>query len=1083
VYHMSGSDADAVVDLRTEFDCEPENAPPESVRFSWRVATDERGASQTAYRVFLARSREAAAAGRGEVWDSGRVESDRSTNVTCPVSLEADATYHWTVRVWDGDGTPAEPAEPARFGTALGGAGDFDGEWIGHQPGAGDSNGYRSRWGKGESEWVQVDLGESRRIDAVELHPTDPFGGPETPDGVRLSSLYAGGEDDRRQGAAGFGFPVRYRVEVADDPDLTDATTVVDRTDEAVENPGSDAVTHDAAAEGRYVRVTATEPQVIDPAKPDEGPFKPDLIREEYAARTAFALSALAVRADGEDAAVGADVTASSSVEAESWGREHLVDGAYGPEMAATSPLLRTEIELSKPVARARVHVSTLGYGELYLNGGKVGDAVLDPGWTTYDERTLYSTYDVTDRLESGENAIGLWLGRGWFGKHAGDWTARGSPRALLRLTVEYEDGTTRRIHTDPSWTATASPVVENDIYDGEVYDARREHEGWAAPGFDDAAWADAAPVDGPGGDLTPQRSEPMRVTETFDPVEITAAEDGPIVDFGQNVVGWVELSVEGADAGDAVTLGHAENLLEDGSLNRIDLRSAAATDTYVARGDGVETYEPRFTYHGFRYAQVIDYPGELDPEDVTAKAVHTDFEPVGEFDCANEELAQVQHNAEWGLRGNAHSVPTDCPQRDERLGWTGDGHISARAFLYNFDALGFHEKWARDHDDTQSPGGYVADTVPFGFGTIPEDRTWGITRVTIPWHLYRHHGDVGVLERHYEAMRRYVDYWHEESDGGVLGAEYGNYGDWLAFENSDGRRGLPLELFNTAFHYHTVNVFARIAGVLDRTADAERYRAMAEETKAAFEEAFFDPGSASYGPGTQSSYAVPLFVGLVPDEHEQAVADALAETVEADGGRLRTGFLGSRPLIHVLAEHGYPDLAYEVVSQPERPGWVYMVRQGATTTWERWDSDDRVGDGMNSFNHSPFNFVSEWLFAELAGIDFDDSVAEGLRIAPAVVDDLEWAGASLETVDGEVRTRWEHTDEGLVLEATVPWNTTASVRLPAPEGATVTESETGAVVWDGAIAEPPAGIVDVSRTGEAVVVEVGAGSYSFVVA
>jgi len=444
----------------------------------------------------------------------------------------------------------------------------------------------------------------------------------------------------------------------------------------------------------------------------------------------------------------------------------------------------------------------------------------------------------------------------------------------------------------------------------------------------------------------------------------------------------------------------------------------------------------------------------------------------------------QVQHNAEWGLRGNAHSIPTDCPQRDERLGWTGDGHISVRAFLYNFDTLGFHEKWSRDHDDTQSEHGYVADTVPFGFGTIPEDRTWGITRVTVPWHLYRHHGDVGVLERHYDAMCRYVDYWHGEADDGLLGEEHGNYGDWLAFENNDGPRGLPLALFNTAFHYHTVNLFARIAGVLGREADAERYRSMAEETRGAFNDAYFDPETASYGPGTQSSYAVPLFVGVVPDGHEQAVADALAATVEADGGTLRTGFLGSRPLLYALSEHGHPEIAYEVVSQPERPGWVYMARQGATTTWERWDSDDRIGDGMNSFNHSPFNFVSEWLFAGLAGIDFDDSIAEGVRIDPAVVADLEWAEAGLDTVDGELRSRWAHTDGGLALEATVPWNTTASVHLPADGPVRVTEGsgDEEAVVWDGAVADPPAGIVDVTRTDAAVVVEVGAGSYSFVV-
>jgi alpha-L-rhamnosidase len=575
-------------------------------------------------------------------------------------------------------------------------------------------------------------------------------------------------------------------------------------------------------------------------------------------------------------------------------------------------------------------------------------------------------------------------------------------------------------------------------------------------------------------------------VIKTIEPESISDGEDGPVADFGQNLTGWVELDVSNASAGDEITIRHAEELHEDGSLALVDLRAADATDTYVASGEETGPYQPRFTYHGFRYAQVTGYPGDLGADDLRAHVVHTDMDRQGTFECSNEDLSQVQRNAVWGLRGNAHSVPTDCPQRDERYGWTGDGHISARAFMYNFDSVGFHEKWTRDHDDAQSEHGYVGDTVPYGYGTIPADPNWSITRVTIPWYLYRHYGDRAVLERHYEAMRRYVDYWQGVSDDGIVPSEYANYGDWLTFENADGRRGLPFELFNTAFQYRTTDLFARIAAVLSREADAARYDDRAAHVRDRFNEVFFDPDSATYGPGTQSSYAVPLFFGLVPDEHEDTVVSGLVEKVRRDGRKLKTGFLGSRPLLHTLVDHGHADLAYEIVSQPEQPGWVYMVRNGATTMWERWDSDDRVGSGMNSYNHSPFTFVSEWLFGSLAGLDLEMADGGGsgdrstVEVAPAIVDDLDWVRARVETVNGPLGCEWAR-DDGVTATVTIPWNTTGSVSLPTGDGATVTEGGTPIRESDSAESLPP-GISAARRDGNWLVLTVGSGTYEFAV-
>lgn len=1078
-----------VTDLRVEYETEPTNVRPENPRFSWRATAPNRGAEQTAYRVLVARSPEILREGRGDLWDSGKVESSTSTDVSYDgIPLSGDERYYWTVRVWDERGNSAR-GKVETFATALAGDHAWDGRWIGYRPGVGDSNGYRSRWRSSEDaeEWVQVDLGASRSIDAIELHPTDPIDGPETPDGTVVSPMFSAEDERMPDGAGGFGFPTRYRIEVADDPSFDDGRTIVDRTESDQENPGTDPVTfEDVETSGRFVRLVATDLYEVDPANPSRPrpQVRAERLREDRQPWRALALAALAVRDDdGTDVAVDRSVSASSSVEAETWGRDHLVNGHYESRTGPGSAQLRTEVDLSKPVAEARLHVCALGYGDVFVNGEKAGDAVLDPGWTQYDERSLYRTFDVADRLTEGANALGVWLGRGWFSKNVRDWTGFGSPRALVQLAIEYEDGTTRTISSDGSWRATRGPVVANDIWDGETYDARLEQSGWAAPGLDTDDWEQATVVEGPGGRVVPQRTPPIRVTEEIDPVEVLDREDGPIVDFGENLVGWVELTVDGADAGDEITIQHAETLLDDGSLALEDLRDADATDTYIAKGDGSETYEPRFTYHGFRYAQIRGYPGDVSLDDVRAKRVHTDLEPIGDFDCSNEDLVRLQRNAERGLRGNLHSVITDCPQRDERFGWTGDNHIVARSVLCNFDAALFYEKWLDDHADIRSEHGYIADTIPYGYGTIPEDPTWGITQVTVPWHLYQQRGDVGALERHYEGMRRYVDYWYSVSEDGIIPAEYANYGDWLAFENADGNRGRPFELFTTAFQYHTTNLFAKIARVLDNEADAERYAARATAMRDAFNDAFFDPETAQYRSGTQASYAVPLYLGLVPDEHVDAVAANLAEKVRSDGGKLQTGFLGTRPLIHTLVDHGYEEVAYEVVSQPERPGWVYMVRQGATTMWERWDSDDRIGDGMNSFNHSPFNFVSEWFYDALAGIRVDrTSPGTGsVEIAPTVVDDLSWAEATMETGDGTLTSRWERTEDGLTLAVEVPWNTTATVRVPSiADEVRVTES--GDPVWDedGTPADALPDGIEAVRADDGVALDVGAGSYQF---
>jgi alpha-L-rhamnosidase len=1072
------------VDLRVEFEDEPINVDPaRTPRFGWRVAAAGRNENQTAYRIVVGRDPDSVADGDGAMWDTDVVESGEATNVPYEgPDLADDETYYWSVKVWTAEGE-SEWAEPARFGTALEPE-DWSGEWIAHQPGEGDTNGWRSQWrapDEGGEEWVQVDLGESRDVSEIVLQPANPATIVRTPDDTAVTLSWFENPID------GFGFPVSYRVEVSDDPEFGDATVVAEATleddddeEEPEGTPEENEVTaqaHDGLdASGRYVRVTATELYEVQPSHRADSHIQSSDRRTEAAqAWQCFALAALDVRDGDEELAADADVTASSSVETETWGRTHLVNGHSASQMASSSPQLRTEFDLDSPVASARIHVAAVGYGELSINGERVGDGKLDPAWTDYEKRVLYATHDVTDRLSTGENALGLWLGRGWFAKQGAYWVADGSPRARATVTVEFEDGRTRTIATNGDWAARASPLRENDIYDGEVYDARHEQDGWDSPGFDDGDWDEAAVVDAPGGTLRPQRIQSMGVVDTFDVESVQDHPEGPILDFGQNLTGWLEIEIDGAGEGDEVTLRHAEALTEDGDLSTTDLRSADATDTYVAAGAGTETYEPRFTYHGFRYAQVSGYPGEFDPDDVTAKVVSTAMDRRGEFSCSNEDLNQLQHNSVWGLRSNTHSIPEDCPQRDERFGWTGDAHISTRSLLFNFDSVRFDEKWARDHDDVANEMGYVTDVIPSKSFEDPADPTWSITRVMVPWYLYRHDGDAGILREQYEGMREYVDYWTGVAEDGIVPGDYGKYGDWLAFENTDGRRGLPHDLFNTAFVYQVTDTFAKIARVVGNEADADAYRERAEYIADAFNEEYFDPEAGEYGPGTQSSFSVPLFLGMVPDEHVDAVAANLAEKVRADGGKLKTGFLGTRPLIHTLADHGYEELAYEVVSQPEQPGWVYMARNGATTMWERWNSDESVGSGMNSLNHSPFTHVSEFFYEVLAGIQLgDEPVTEHVTIAPAMVGDLEWVDASLETQAGDLEVVWERNRTGYDCWVTIPWNGQATVRLPDAADAAVSES--GVPLSEGA----PDGVLSVETDGDDLVLEVGSGEFEF---
>src|ERR687894_1046398 len=714
----------------------------------------------------------------------------------------------------------------------------------------------------------------------------------------------------------------------------------------------------------------------------------------------------------------------------------------------APSLYLRKEFPLDKPVRWARLYATARGLYELHLNGSRVGDDVLAPGWTDYERRVQYQTYDVTPLLAEGPNVLGAVLGDGWFAGFVGfDPKHRGAlygarPQLLTQLDVEYEDGTTESLATDGSWRSSAGPILFSDLLMGESYDVRREMPGWAQPGFDDSEWYGVEAEEIGDTNLVAQPDEGIRVTEELEAKAVTKPESGRYVfDLGRNMVGWVRLRVAG-EAGTKVTLRHAETLNPDGTIYTTNLRSARATDSYVLGGDGEEIYEPRFTFHGFRYVEVTGYPGEPPPGAVTGRVVHSATPPSGSFECSSRMVNKLQENIVWGQRGNFLSVPTDCPQRDERLGWMGDAQVFVSTASFNMDVAAFFEKWMTDVEDAQSPEGAFPDVAPLPGGSGLIDLRWGAPAwgdagVIEPWTIYRTYDDTRIVERHYDAMARWMEYLHEANPDLIRKNRMGNnYGDWLSPKGDH----TPKHLLATAYWAYDAKLMAEMAGAIGRNEDASKYRDLNENIKAAFEEAYLSPDGRVKG-DTQTCYALALHMDLLPPELRGAATEYLVEAIEREDWHLSTGFVGVGYLCPVLTEAGRTDVAYRLLNNDTYPSWGYTIRQGATTIWERWDGWTE-GKGfqspnMNSFNHYSLGSVGGWLYRHVAGIDQEpgSSGYKHIVIHPHPGGGLTSARAEYYSVRGRIASEWEIVDDTFQLRVTIPATTTAIVHVPARDG------------------------------------------------
>ncbi len=752
------------------------------------------------------------------------------------------------------------------------------------------------------------------------------------------------------------------------------------------------------------------------------------------------------------------------------------------------APLFRREFVLEKPIKRARAYISGIGYYELRINGRKVGDNVLDPGWTNYAKRVLYTTYNIDNYVKTGRNVVGIILGNGWWGNvHQG---FRNRPQVILQMNIEFVDGDKVSIFTSKEgWLVSRGPIVENNIYDGETYDARLEKPGWDTPEYSEEElkreWRSPLIAEPPGGILVSQMVEPIKVVQDLTPISVTNPKPGIYVyDLGQNIAGWVRLRVSGP-RGSKVTLRFAEVLYEDGTVNQENLGGIRAGDVYILKGKGVEEYEPRFTYHGFRYVQVEGFPGTPTLENILGRVVRSSVERIGQFQCSNPLLNQIYNNIVWTEANNLHSVPTDCPQRRERMGWLNDMTARYEEAIFNFRMANLYSKWIDDIQDEQGQiTGAITDTAPFVYGYRPADPV-SSCYLLVPWALYVHYNDRRILEEHYEGMKKWVDYLSNMAEDYII--HYSMWGDWASpigecIGDSAISAVTPGELMSTGFYYYDAKILSKIASVLGKREDEKKYRELSEMIKEKFNAAFLDRSRNIYAKGSQASQVFPLYLGIVPEENRKGVIENLLRDIaEIHDNHLATGNQCTKFLLETLTDLGFVDVAYTLSTQTTYPSWGYMILNGATTIWERWEL--MTGPGMNSHDHPMHGAIGSWFYKGLAGI-IPTEEGPGFRefiIRPNIPNGLERVRCSLKTIKGVIVSNWTKEGESLVLELKIPFNTKAKVFIPKLKGPdrdyVVKEGEVD-IFRAGKLLNKVEGIMGCEEDEKYIVLQIGSGSY-----
>ncbi|HEX2988650.1 MAG TPA: family 78 glycoside hydrolase catalytic domain [Chloroflexota bacterium] len=1055
---LPASEGPCARDLKCEYLVNPQGIDVTNPRLSWVLESAERGTVQTAYHILVSGSEDALAHDRGDLWDSGKVGTDQSIHVVyAGRPLPSQRRCFWKVRVWDRHGNVSKWSKPAQWSMGLLNRLDWKGKWIGLDEG--ENSDYFA-----QAQWI--------------------WSPDESADTAAATRLF------------------RRTVDIPDGREISGARlTIATRGQFAIWVNGAQVV---AAARTVFAPVSEIDlEKYLSPGVNTVAVAASATGKKEDPSGLICALSA--EFESGEPLVIVSDASwRVSSRETNGWERPGFDDSRWAsakelggngvPPFANVAGdeyrrlparMLRRELQVDRKIKRATVYMCGLGLSELYINGRRIGDHVLSPGLTDYNKRSLYVTYDVAKDLRQGTNAVGVVLGNGrYFAPRRSSPTTTvsyGYPKLLFQIQTEYEDGSVSTVVSDESWKITDSgPIRANNEYDGEVYDARKEMNGWSEAGFEDSSWRTASIVDAPKGVLSSEMAEPIRVMEKLRPIAVTSPSPGVhIFDMGQNMVGWCRLKVKGP-RGTRVSMKHAERLNPDGTLYLANIRSAKATDTYILRGGGGEVYEPRFTYHGFRYVEITGLPYEPDLLTLEGMVIHDALQRTGEFSCSNQLLNRIYQNSCWGIRGNYRSIPTDCPQRDERQGWFGDRAQVSRGEMYIFDVAALYTKWIRDMEDSQLPDGSIPDIAPAFWPFYTNSITFPTAALAIPDHLYQLYGDLRILETHYQSAKGWVDKASERLTGDTMPRD--TYGDWCVppeslemILSSDPNRVTDPELVSTAYFHYDLRLIARWAALLGRKEDAARYGDLADRVKTAFNRKFFNETTGIYGNGTQTSSVLALAYNLVPEEHKERVVANLVENVLVKSDcHIGTGMVGCQWLMRALSDNGRPDVAYKLASQTTYPSWGYMVEQGATTIWELWNGD-RGDPLMNSGNHvMQIGDLCTWLHEYVAGIAPDSRCPGFKRVVmrPCITAGLTSARAYHKSMYGRIASDWKIADGTFSWRIEIPANTTGAIYVPAKDAELVAEG--------GRPAKGATGVRFLRMEDGRAIFEVGSGRYLF---
>ena len=1051
-------DGEAPDHLQCEGMQEPLGIDISHPRLSWQLRDSRRGARQSAYEVRVASSTDALAQDHVDVWDSGRVDSDQSVNVPYGgPAVESRRRYYWQVRVWDAQGQASPYSQATWWEMGLLSSSDW------------------------KAKWITRDL---------PLERGDYESGPKW--------IWAANDNALTNATPGK-HDFRLRFNLGRKP--KDATLFITAKDNlaawvngkqvVVESPmGKFGRARDPWGYFRVIPVgkllnagansLAAEAIVqIDHERPPQAGFIA-LLRVEMADGKVERFIS------GPDWKTGPEQTGDAWVaqafDDSSWTNAAVVAEVGQAPLGTPWPaepvdLLRRNFSVAKTVRSARIYSSALGTYQLYLNGQRVGNDILAPGWTDYRKRIVYQVYDVTSQVKQGANAIGAILGGGWYADGLGWLQTRfnfGPPpvRLLVQLEIEYSDGSRDSVISDESWKATQSPILRSEIYNGENYDARLEQKAWDQAGFSDARWDAVVVAAEPPSPLVAQDFQPIRVNETLKPKSVTIPTPGVYVfDLGQNMVGWARLHVTGK-AGTKVQIRFGEVLKPNGELYTENLRTAEATDTYTLNGKGTESFEPHFTFHGFRYVELTGYPGKPSQDAVEGIAFYTAAPFTIQFSTGSPMVNQLWSNILWGQRGNFLSVPTDCPQRDERLGWMGDAEVFWRTASFNANLAAFSHKFTTDIRDAQSAGGAFTDVSPRVGPTGDSVAGWADAGVIIPWSAFLQFRDTRILEENWAAMEKWMEHIAGANPNYLWLKERGNdYGDWLAIGSKTSK-----DLIATAYWAYDASIMMRMAQVLDRPSDEQNYREVFEKIRAAFNQEYVKPDG-TVGTGSQTSYVLALHMNLLSQPLRAIAAEKLVEDIKAHDWHLTTGFLGTPYLMIELSNSGHSDVAYRLLLQNTYPSWGYMIDHGATTMWERWNGDQMMGDpSMNSYNHYAYGAVAEWLYRYAAGIDEtpEDPGFHRIVLHPQFDATLGEAKATYDSSYGAITSNWKVDGNTISWDVVIPPNATALLYLPGDVTSTILEGGKD-------IRQSP-GISFVLRDDRNAVYEAGAGSYTFTV-